>query len=294
MEMSVCILGANGFIGKALCRELEKSGCPWIGIDRQSGDMLNTAIIDLNHTDKILGIIEKYPMVINASGSLKPKDFINDFENAMEVFWEHLQSIVEILHTGKVSKFIHISSAGTVYGENFGTGSTENEILRPKSWYGKTKVIEEKFFRNACLDNNIEFLCVRATNPFGKSELTRHGFVDVLINSVKKQGRFSIFFQEGTTRDFIFIEDMSKMIITLLFSEEKGFFNVASGKSIPLESLLKYVKDNFKNVNIDYKETYDETDIRHSKVSIEKYKTKYGEVEFKNVFDYITEKSFGH
>ena len=237
----VCVFGATGFVGSAIVNELEHQGVDWIGISRSPNAHPNIVEASLTNTALLREVIAEYPSVVNAMGSFKPSDFESNTKHVFQSFWENVQLFSELLSTSRVSQLLHISSGGTVYGENAGVASLESDWLKPISWYGKAKVIEESMLEKVALQNNFKYTCARVSNPFGNSHFSSHGFIDVLINTVRNGGVFNTFNSSSYCRDFIHCQDMARVLVTLLRRDNKEqleVFNVGSGSSISLLDIL--------------------------------------------------------
>lgn len=240
----VCVFGATGFIGSAITQKLEQEGYDWVGVSR-SVNSSKIVQAPLSQTDRLQNLISEYPVVINAMGAYKPEDFELNTKLVFQDFWENLQAFSKLLASSKVAKLLHISSGGTVYGETAGVPARESDWLKPISWYGKAKVIEESMLERVALQCGFQYLCARVSNPFGNSCFTKHGFVDVLLNMVKRGGVFNTFNNSKYCRDFIHAKDMAEVILALIEAEPKSkieIFNVGSGKSICLHDVLKETK----------------------------------------------------
>jgi UDP-glucose 4-epimerase len=240
---SVCLLGATGFLGSAIAKELDAKNISWCGISREDCGDSRVKTLSLSETTKVVDIFKSVDIVINALGSAKPKDFEDNPEITLSTIWDNAERLAELLKQGEVKKLVHISSAGTVYGEHTHLTHTENADLLPISWYGKAKVIEELYLEKSCFSNNVDYLCLRVTNPYGNEKKTTHGFIDVLLHSVLSKNKFSFYQDCNPVRDFIYANDMAFSCIKLIELQCKGIFNIGSGKSYSLEELANYVNN---------------------------------------------------
>ncbi|MEO2267258.1 NAD-dependent epimerase/dehydratase family protein [Pseudoalteromonas sp. YIC-656] len=237
----VCVFGATGFVGSAIVNELERQGVDWIGISRSANTHPNIVEASLSDTALLQDIISEYSCVVNAMGSFKPADFESNTKHVFQTFWENIQLFSELLSKSNITQLLHISSGGTVYGESQGVASVETDWLKPISWYGKAKVIEESMLEKVALQSGFTYTCARVSNPFGNSRFSSHGFVDVLINTVRNGGIFNTFNNPLYCRDFIHCQDMASALVKLLESrnsEQVEVFNVGSGESISLLDIL--------------------------------------------------------
>lgn len=293
----VCVFGATGFVGSAITKELEQQGYQWVGVTRTKSQNPNLIEASLSDSSTIQDIIAEYPLVINAMGSFKPADFEANTKHVFQSFWENTQLFSEILSKSKVKQLLHISSGGTVYGESHGTPSCESDWLKPISWYGKAKVIEESMLEKSALQGEFQYTCARVSNPFGNKRFSNHGFIDVLINTVLNDGVFNTFDNPDYCRDFIHCQDMAKTLIALLHIEHVNqfeVFNVGSGNSISLHDIIAYVKAIYTGFEYKLERLTTDYDVVQSVLDVSKLK-KIGICtnEFISVEQYLKEKLSG-
>ena len=244
LNQRVCVFGATGFIGSSICAALENQGIDWAGISRtfKSDKVLQ---IDIKNIDKLSKIIADYPIVINAMGVFKPIDFETNTKVVFDAFWNDLNDFCNVLSNSPVAKLVHISSAGTVYGDTQGVPAHENCELKPISWYGKSKVIEETFFKQLAQVKAFKYACVRVANPYGNNQISNHGFIDVLLSSLNSNRSFNTFSSTSYSRDFIHCDDMAERIVAIINYEQPNlidYFNVGTGQSTSLHHVLNLVK----------------------------------------------------
>jgi len=289
--MNVLVIGASGFIGSAITKRLDRINVEWSGIDAVTHDSkVKQLIVSEEKIELLVQEFNKYQYIINASGSLKPNDFINGFESAMEASWSYLSSLSKALRASNVKKYLHISSAGTVYGEAHNEAFDETSETSPTNWYGRTKLLEELLLKKTAEESHFDFCCARLSNPYGNQRSASHGLVDVLIHSVLEQKKFVAKFNSSTSRDFIYIDDAAKKIVNILLSKEIGVFNIGSGKAEKLLDIVQFVHSLKPDSSIVFE--YDEKfmGVCHSRISIEKYRKAFGEDEDQSLYDYIESK----
>ncbi|XAW89826.1 NAD-dependent epimerase/dehydratase family protein [Vibrio sp. CDRSL-10 TSBA] len=243
-KLGVTLLGATGFLGSAIAEELERSGINWIGVTVDSCDHPKIRSIAVENFDEVIEIINDYPIVINAAGALKPNDFENDLGIAAKKFWGTVEQFTSAFKSSKIDTLVHLSSAGTVYGEleQYSDPHREQSLLQPISWYGRMKVFEELHYEKISNALGTKFICARVSNPYGNKKKTKHGFIDVLINCIKEGKELYLYNDCDPIRDFIYAQDMSRMIVNMIITRKSGVYNVASGQSNSLSEIIDYVK----------------------------------------------------
>jgi UDP-glucose 4-epimerase len=288
-NQKVTLLGATGFLGSAIADVLDKMQIPWTGICIGKSSRANVVALSPDDKESLIDIINAFPIVINATGSLKPKDFEEKTSQSLNLFWKNVEHFTDVLEQSNVEMLVHLSSAGTVYGDRASKeGHKERSILKPISWYGKAKMLEELHYEKIADLIGFKYLCVRITNPFGNKVKARHGFIDVLLHCMREGKEFNYFADCDPVRDFVYAPDMSRMIINLVMNNESGTNNIGSGIALNLSKIAHYVKE---RVDTPYlinrtlaKPNYD---VLNSIVCIDKVKSKNAYVNTMNVYNYI-------
>lgn len=291
--MSVTLFGSNGFLGSSIAAELDKRNIPWVGINRSKSEKKNIFSIVQNDEEELINILNKNPKVINASGSLKPKDFEEHKTKSLEELWNNINLISKLLIKSNTKSFVQLSSAGTIYGEiDPSHSSSELDEPNPISCYGNAKFIEEIHYRKLCSMINSNYKCVRVTNPYGNKNKSTHGFIDVLLNKINDDESFLYYKDCNPKRDFVFAPDMSSMIIDILNSDEVGNFNLGSGESIHLQSIIDFINEikpnnNYKILKKLERPSYD---IVNSQIDITRIKNLGLYKSNESVYSYICKK----
>ncbi len=284
----VLLLGATGFIGSNIARELNHRGRNWVGVSRSTVYGENSSkFITLADDNKLLNELEKKPIVISAMGGLKPRDYEADFAAAMAEFWRATHKILGLLRKRPPGLLMQISSAGTIYGDASHKPSIETDPPAPCSWYGRMKVVEEALFQQFAFENGVPFICARVSNPFGNINHPTHGLIDVLIDHIRRGEMFKACFPEGARRDFIHAPEMARILVEMVDNPVPGTYNVARGESVSLASLVQYVRESVPQALIQNVESV-ATDVKVSALSVEKLRGCYGITpQGPNAFEYI-------
>lgn len=285
----VTLLGATGFLGSAIAEVLRERDIPWLGVCISKQPKENIVTLPPDDKYSLVNIINDYPVVINATGSLKPKDFEERTTESLALFWKNVDHFTDVLERSNAELLVHLSSAGTVYGDSVSKKTfTEDSILKPISWYGKAKAFEEYHYEKVAASVGFEYICARITNPFGNKEKARHGFIDVLLNSIQEKKEFNYFADCDPMRDFVYAPDMSEMIVKLILEKNSGTYNVGSGSALNISSIANYVKKRTGSPHlINRTLAKPNYDVLNSIVSVDKIKAANAHVNTMSVYEYI-------
>lgn len=128
-------------------------------------------------------------------------------------------------------KYLNVTSSCFEYSANKKESLSEISDTQPTTKYGKAKLdllhwIEKK---------DIPFLWTRTFFQFSNTEQPGRfipSIIDSLINGIK----FRIF-NPNNSRDFIYVDDVSKLLQLLICKQQQGIINIGSGQALN----LKYV-----------------------------------------------------
>ena len=158
-----------------------------------------------------------------------------------------------------LKKLSIFSSGGTVYGDYKTTCYNEVDELKPISLYGMSKVIVENIIQYYSRVNEIEYLIIRPSNPFGKFQNGKgnQGLIAVIFDKILSNSVFEVWGDGSVIRDYISIDTLSKSVYML---SEKGLknavYNVCSGQGHSINDVISIIEKITKlKLNVVYKES---------------------------------------
>ncbi|MHA1551115.1 MAG: NAD-dependent epimerase/dehydratase family protein [Candidatus Heimdallarchaeaceae archaeon] len=174
----------------------------------------------------------------------------------------------------KAKRFIHISSAAT-YGDPVSLPITEDHPRNPKSPYGLSKLVSEKYVRLYSQLYNLEIVVLIPFNiysPLQNADDPYAGVIFRFIEAIKKGVQYTIYGDGKQTRDFIHVKDVARAIDLSLKSKSAAnqIINIGSGVPYSINelssNLLKLSKSGIQPQQSDAQEG----DIYESYCSIKK------------------------
>lgn len=263
-KKNILITGCAGFIGSSLANYLSKNDDYIIwGVDNLSrgdkkslskkvkfikGDCESDIVLNKIKKKKFFAILH---FAGQSSGEVSYNDPLKDFNDNLHTTIKLLTFAEKI----KIKHFIFASSMG-VYGDRSHIHN-ENIYCSPKSFYGTSKLASEnyiKIFQKRGLNTTI----LRLFNVYGpgqKLNSLKQGMIRIYFNQILKKKFLLIKGSKKRTRDFIYIDDVVK-IISFLIGNTNAFnkvLNVCTGKSYSISKLIKKIKN---VVNIKFKTKY--------------------------------------
>lgn len=156
------------------------------------------------------------------------------------------------------SRFIQVST-DEVYGslQSNEPSSNESDLLRPNSPYSASKASAELICRSYFVTYNFPIIITRSSNNYGPFQ-NNEKLIPKIINHAMRNIEIPIYGNGNNIRDWIYVEDNCKAIMTVLLKGEIGdSYNIGGNTELsnnqiveiilkelkkPLE-LKKYVKD---------------------------------------------------
>jgi UDP-glucose 4-epimerase len=140
----------------------------------------------------------------------------------------------------KVRKLVLASSGGTVYGIPKQLPITEDDPTNPICSYGIVKLALEKYLQLYHRLHGLEYVVLRISNPYGPRQDPKHvqGVVSVFAGKLLENQPVTIWGTGQAVRDFIHVQDLSRLFYAAAVSRVTGVFNASSGVGVSINELL--------------------------------------------------------
>jgi UDP-glucose 4-epimerase len=224
-KKKLLILGHSGFIGSHLEHSLSASG-KWDVIGRSLPD------IDLTEFSSASQLKTYFTpdttVVLAAAIKRQFGDTLQAYRQNMAI----VENLCQLLQHAPVRKIVFFSSAA-VYGEETeNTSITEQTLVQPTSYYGISKFSAECLLRKACNDNKVTSLvCLRPPLIYGSSDQGRSYGPSGFSTSVLEGSKICLWGDGEELREFIYIDDVCRIVEHFVEMEVDGEFNLVSGTS---------------------------------------------------------------
>lgn len=251
MQKKCLVLGGAGFIGKNLSMYLVSMGYDVTVYDLSvtnafSEDELNKinylerSFFEDNDLDSIVSgqdiVFHLISSVGPATSMVNPeKCYYNDVAKTVE--------LLESMRRNDVKRMMFISSGGTVYGNKPCEKYSEDMTLYPRNHYGITKATIEKILLMYNEIYNMDNIVLRLSNPYGIGQMSKKGIgaVTVFAEKIINDEEICVWGDGTTVRDYIYIDDVVKMMEKFINHECKSEFevyNIGTGTGISLNELI--------------------------------------------------------
>ena len=293
----VLVTGGAGFIGSTVVRKCLDSGHEVVVIDNFSSGSKNEfenleslgvkAIIgDIRDSESVANAMQGCDAVVHlAAQSSVPYSIQNPQENN-SINIEGTQLILNHCNQFNVKKII-IASSAAVYGREDRLPLKEEnagDLLSPyaeSKWENEQQIIASRL-------NGHNAVALRFFNVYGPGQKTDGGyaavipkFIDMMVN-----GKAPTINGDGLhTRDFVHVNDVSKLILSIIENEwsavDNHAYNVATGIKTSLLDLVASIKKGLERNSINTDNLSPifgeerEGDIKHSIADVHKISQDY-------------------
>lgn len=245
----VLILGGSGFIGRNLSLFLSKTGYEVYSFDLVKP--INHVFTEVHYIagdffndDDLKSAIEDKDYIIHAISTINPGNSNECYVRGYEKDFLQTVKLCNLL-IGRSTRLIFLSSGGTVYGHHEIQPINENVLPQPINHYGNIKLCMENTIRTFNYQMHIKMLIVRISNPYGPGQDFKKGvgFIDAVLKNAISGEPVVVWGDGNNVRDYIYIEDVCKMITSLMeYSGEYDTFNVSSGIGVSQNEVIESVK----------------------------------------------------
>lgn len=271
MQNIFIVIGSNSAIAKEFSCYVSSLGHHVIGISKKGNKnvYLNEFYLsDDKRVKDILGNLSGNEVILYCAWRSPKRSKNGEEVYEKETSITELFYYLDLINIDNLNRFIFISSAGAVYGDN-NKINKEDLSANPITDYGKEKLSAEEILKK--LEPKLKLIICRVTNPYGFMTLPENGigFIDHAIYSALSNKQINIFGTGKVLRDYIHIFDVCSYIFMLSQQEVNGIFNVGSGKSIKIIDIALLIQDKFSNTEIKYFQVND-SPIKKSIIDIKK------------------------
>jgi len=259
--MVILVTGSAGFIGFHITRFLLERGENIIGFDNLNNYYSKKLKIDRNN------ILKNYKNFIFLHKDLCDKDSLKtifkknsvnkiihlaaqagvrySIENPYDYQKSNLEGFVNILEMArqfKIEKLVFASSSSVYGGNKKIPFSVNNDVTKPVSFYGATKVANEIMAYSYYHLYNIPMIGLRfftVYGPWGRPDMAYFKFTDKIV----KNRTIEVYNDGDMKRDFTYVDDILNGVISSL---DKNFdfeiFNLGNNKPVELLDFIKILE----------------------------------------------------
>ena len=222
----VVVVGAAGFVGVAVCRQLVAAGVETLPVTRAECDLL-----DANAIERLANLLRDGDAIVAAS-AIAPCKNIDMLIDNMRL----TRALVGAIGRTNASHVVNISS-DAVYGDE-PVPLTESAPAAPASFHGAMHLAREITFQS---DVKAPLAVLRPTLIYGSDD-PHNGYGPNRFRRLAAKGEDIVLFGAGEERrDHVWIEDVAEIVVRGLLRRSTGVLNVASGATHSFRAIADLV-----------------------------------------------------
>ena len=300
--MKYLITGGLGFIGSNIATLLSHNNQEVVILDNldpmyggnpfniNDAAQNNLRIVNGSVLDEklLVELIADVDFVIHTAAQVSYIDSLKLYKKEIDL---NINSTINVLNaikqTNRSIKILFTSSR-MVYGKTIEENIDENTAPSPVSLYGTTKLTSENIIKIYNKKYNIPFIILRITNPYGMRQQIKHSKYSIVgwfIRQAIENNEIKIFGDGKQNRNYIFSEDITKIIYRLILDDRSvnNIFNSGSDKNCEFREMIDCIISivgSGKIQYVDWPENYENVETKSFNVSIDKLKNNIGNFDF--------------
>jgi nucleoside-diphosphate-sugar epimerase len=228
----VVLLGARGFIGRAVSRELDAKAVPTLRLTSADVDLASSeAVVELCRTLQPTDAV----VMLSALTPDKGRDVATMMKNL--AMMQHLCAAIERMSCAHLVYF----SSDAVYSPAV-SRITEETSPSPQDLYGAMHHTRELMGRAIA---KIPLLIVRPTLVYGVEDTHNAYGPNRFRRAAQKDGKIQLFGAGEDMRDHIHVDDVAALTVRCLLRRSTGTMNAATGRSVSFHEVARLVGEQF-------------------------------------------------
>ena len=225
----VAVVGATGFLGSAIMRQLAMGGTAAVGFTLE-----RPLQADGRFDPNLAGV----RTVLWAASRINPKLAAESPELVAQDKGDLQRALDHFSALPQPPRVVSFSSGGTVYGSPAQPPYAETDVPAPVNAYGEAKLELEHVLEAS----GLETVSLRIANAYGPGQRPApgQGVLAHWMEAVLAGQQLHFYGNPEDTRDYVFIDDIARAAVAAhTCSAPPAVVNVGSGEATSLEHLLE-------------------------------------------------------
>lgn len=252
MAEAVLVIGANGFIGRALIQAVSAQGVPVIAVARSGSGIRRHPLVEpvsgeLRSQEDFLSLVARSRAVVHLATTSTPGTSAANPLNEVNTNLHLTATLLQALQTRPSVELLYMSSGGSLYADALGTPADETARIRPRSYHGAAKLAAEAFISAWCDQFNGKATILRPSNVYGPMQPERPGFgiIPAAFGKIRRNEVLQVWGDGSAQRDYLYVDDLIRLCLRILASPMPTgarIFNASSGESVSLNGLFSLME----------------------------------------------------
>ena len=223
----VVVVGAAGFVGGAICRNLERRGMEYLSVVRAQVDLL-----DVDAGADLRSLLRPGDALVAVAAVAPCKDLGMLQDNLRMV-----GSLADAIRNAELSHILNISS-DAVYADS-PSPLTEDACAGPSSIHGAMHLCRELVLEEAA--GAVPFATLRPTLIYGADD-PHSGYGPNRFRRLGVIGEPIELFGEGEERrDHVWVDDVAELAVLMLVHRSTGILNAATGTVVSFREIAEAI-----------------------------------------------------
>lgn len=249
--MRLLITGCSGFIGSNLARHALNVGYEVVGFDKKACkiDGIKMIIGSITDLEAVKGAMEGVDMVVHLAAVTSNVEFEKNPAKCYNINVNGFINTLDAAVLNSCKKFIYASSAAVYTAESGFSESSLIDIKKQRNHYAKSKLMNEMIADSYADIYKMNIVGMRLFNVFGPGENDKGDYASIMSIFIREneQGKPLAVYGDGNqARDFIFVDDVSKVILSLLEKSIAPIYNVGTGKTTTYNEIADIINKDKK------------------------------------------------
>ena len=231
----IIVFGASGFIGRVVFSDFSHDGnCSVTGYSSRNCNLLSESDVS-----RALDMAKGDTRVIFTAAITRTVD--NSY-SAMISNIAMAHNVCREIGKGNVNHVTFLSTID-VYGIHVKRGSkiTESFVPNPNDYYATSKLVSELLLRQASDRSGVPLAVFRLPGIYGIDG--PGSTVGQMIQRAKATKKIIVYGEGNNLRDFVYVNDVSKIIRKAVAKKLNNLLNIGTGKSVALGRVASIIRD---------------------------------------------------
>jgi UDP-glucose 4-epimerase len=227
----VVVLGASGFLGRAVQGELARAGVEVVAHSSKTLDLTRPEAAEM-----LAGQLDPDTALVFAS-ALTP-----DRGQTLDTYTANVAMATTVARAldRRPAPCVYISS-DAVYGFDVNP-VTEETAVAPGGYYALAKYTAEKLLEYVAATKGLTLLSLRVAAVFGPGDPHGSYGPNGFARSLARDRSIRIFGQGEEQRDHIHVDDAARLTVALMRAGAGGVFNIATGRSRSFAQVVEAIR----------------------------------------------------